>query len=245
MKLLAILFCSLLTAYCSLVSPAWAAIAIDGTPTPCEASVADAGSPDFTCQHTTGSGSNRFIIFLATIDISTRSFTSCAYNGDAMTLFEENSHTGGGSRNQIWVLANPDSGTNNLTCEFSSVTATGVTGTIVTYTGVDQTTPIQDSAETEFSAANSSSINITCAAGDLAIDVIGSTGIADFTADGENSELLEVDRSSHSQSTSTAAGDGTSAMSWSFANETGVHTGGCINAAAAAGGSAKRKASVL
>jgi len=214
-------------------APTWAAITIDAN-SACSGTADSDSTPDFgPCAHTTGTLVNGAILFLAGIDSDVRSFTSCTYAGVAMARIDRQGEATGGSSIEIWYLANPTAGANNLECVFSSINATGIAGTIVTYSGVKQTGMLTGTDWVAFAAANTSTMNITCAAGNLVIDLILSSSTANFTTTGSNTELREVDNATtNSSSTSTLAGAGTTTMSWSMdASENGLQMGTCINAA--------------
>lgn len=99
----------------------------------------DQGASPVTWNHTTGTGSKRFLVVgiaaLSTVSLS--SVTAVTYNSVAMTKVSES--TTSGAANQyalsIWILANPASGTNAISATVTLGTTPHVAGTSVSYTG--------------------------------------------------------------------------------------------------------------
>ena len=99
--------------------------------------------------HTTGSGSNRLLVVTINIYNSggvPATCSGCTYNGVAMTQQVTNVYTALNPevRSYIYNLTNPPSGTYTVRANFS--TSTFSVGAGVTYSGVDQTNPIQTSS---------------------------------------------------------------------------------------------------
>ena len=105
-----------------------------------------------TTAFTVGAGSNRLLVVGVLGDSAASSgITGITYAGDAMTkaLTERNDSS---RAFDVWYLANPDSGSNNV------VITRGVSGLIVSaftaYSGVDQSTPVPTTAAVDDGSSN-------------------------------------------------------------------------------------------
>jgi PKD repeat protein len=113
--------------------------------------------------HTTGSGNNRFLIVAVGIHASSgtpTTVTNVTYGGTAMTQETTDiySATTPQIREYTFILINPASGSNTIKANFAA--STTAEGGSVSYTGVDQTTPIQ-SAATNKGSGTSESASVT------------------------------------------------------------------------------------
>ena len=120
-----------------------------------------------TLSHTTGSGLNR--LMLVGISQKNRTVTSVTYGGTALTLVGEDISTSEG-RIHLYKMVNPPSGTANVVVTFNSNPDKGAIIGIVTFTGVDQTTPLGAFASTTGNSINPS-LTLTSAVGELVLDV--------------------------------------------------------------------------
>ncbi len=99
-------------------------------------------------QHTTGSGNDRLL--LVTIDIfrsngQPRTVSSITYNGIALTQATTKEHSSNPRlRSYLFYLTNPASGTKTISVTFSG--STDAIGGSVSYTNVNQTSPLQVSS---------------------------------------------------------------------------------------------------
>ena len=105
----------------------------------------------------TCSGVNRFLVVVVT-DLNATT-TGVKYNGVAMTLL--NTQTGYGE--SFWYLVNPASGTNDVVVT-KSAGAASVGAVAASYTGVNQTTPIDSQSATTNSTTASVSASTTVVA---------------------------------------------------------------------------------
>ena len=100
---------------------------------------------DFSVSHTT-SGTDRLMLVGVSMNLGgSQTVSSVTYNGDSLSLVgvEE----AGDARIDIWALLAPDVGTFNVDIAFSSPTD-GNTAGVMTFTGVDQSTPLEPSRRT-------------------------------------------------------------------------------------------------
>jgi len=136
------------------------AIAFDSA-TPHTADLSFTGS--YTFSHTC-TGSDRYLIVEATTILTTGgSVTGITYNGVSMSLLEGGSVNSGDYYTHVYGLANPASGSNNVVITYSSSDA--VLATAISYTGVNQASPIDATAlVTDLSASSPASFSITTTA---------------------------------------------------------------------------------
>lgn len=143
--------------------------------------------------HNGGSGSDRCTVFsVYTVDANVT--TTLTFDGVSAT-FVGRAKRGDASVNRymhLFYLEGSATGVNtaNISCSPISRVAFGA----VTYTGVDQTTPIDDSAATEYATAASWDMTLNASqSGGVATGVLGSIGIntaADLIA-GTNAQILD------------------------------------------------------
>ena len=109
------------------------AIAIDATFT----GTSTGGS--LSVSHTTA-GRNRLMLVGVSINLAgANSVSAMTYNGASLSLV--GTRTSGDARTEIWSLVAPAVGTSNVSITVSG-TSDGVTAGVMTFTGVDQTTPL-------------------------------------------------------------------------------------------------------
>jgi hypothetical protein len=207
----------LLLAVLFMASKALGAIAVDSAPGP---SYASGPAKSLTFAHTTA-GSDRLMSlhFVAFVTPDSGSPTA-TYNGDSLTLDRSVRVTAFAQYSWIWHLVAPDTGTNNVV-----VGHTNSNGTLfarsVTWTGVDQATPI-DAAEGATGTSTTPSKTYTSATGDMVFDTLmagnwveiavtgGQTQIAEDNAGTGGSANKEVSGCSYE------AGDTSTVCSWSM-----------------------------
>jgi len=112
----------------------------------------NAGGSTHTFSHTT-SGSDRYL-FVHVISITTYSTVSgITYNGSSMTLIEEGLVYGGTYFGHLYGIVNPASGANDVEVTFSEAVISFEVG--FSYTGVNQSTPVNVSDYLTYAAASS------------------------------------------------------------------------------------------
>ncbi len=114
-------------------------LVIDGT-----ASTASTVANTVTFSHTTA-GTDRLMLVAVSMTKETGGVPSVLatsnYNGSTLTLVGSQATSDNKGRLEIWRLLAPASGSNNLTINLSSAPDAAVVG-VMTFTGVDQTTPL-------------------------------------------------------------------------------------------------------
>jgi hypothetical protein len=146
------------------------------------------------------------------------SATSVTYNGVAMALY--GSATNGTVRSELWYLKAPASGAHNVVV--TAPNATAVTATSMSFTGVDQTTPL-GTLVSGIGTSATPSVSVTSALGEPIFDVLGAVGSTTPTITG-NQTVRRTNNTSTGLDpvvigSSTAAGQTTPVtMSWSISS---------------------------
>lgn len=207
-----------------LACPAWAAVV--NTAAVASADIVSDKSEAFSVPV----GSNIIIVGCA-IDDGTQQLTSVTYNSLALTLLQRNGITGLGV--EIWYRVNPSTGSNTLVVDHSSTD--GVACIYLAYSGVNTSAPFTGTADGDFTAASSFSSNVTCPAGNMALDVFATQEDETITKDASQTLLAEVENFTvGSLGMSEEAGAGTTAMSWtSGTNATAAQIVTCLMASTA------------
>jgi hypothetical protein len=118
-----------------------------------------------TWSHTC-SGANRVLIVGAQIGSATDNAT-CTYNGTSMTKYV---FFGGGTIQVVlFSLVAPDTGTHDIVLSRTGNAYIG--GGAVSFTGADQTTPLENSNSAS-ATTSSPTVDITCSAGQYIIDTV-------------------------------------------------------------------------
>ena len=101
-------------------------------------------SPAFTV----GAGPNRLMLVGLSYDSTSTSVTNVTYGGLMLTQMTNAVNTSTPKpRSEIWMLVNPPSGTTNLLVKLSSATTMYLTAGIMTFSNVNQTTPVGNMAK--------------------------------------------------------------------------------------------------
>ena len=172
---------------------------------------AEVNSTTQTTSHTTGSGAKRFLVAaVGYLNGSGQTVTGVTYNGVALTSTTAQSD-GLGRAIQLWYLAAPASGANNLVVTMSATT--DVNTGIVTYTGVDQSVPI--SGHTCATADTAPvTLTVTSAAGDLVFSAITQAAGAIGAVGAGQTERFRDSDANVSLAGSEEAGAASVTMTW-------------------------------
>ena len=127
----------------------------------------DPGSTSFSVTHPTGTGSNR--LMLVGISQKNRTVTGVTYGGIPLTLVGEDLNIIT-ARMHIYKLVNPPSGTNNVVVTLNADPNAGIVVGVVTFSGVDQTTPLGTFASND-GTSNTASISVNSTIGEYVFDV--------------------------------------------------------------------------
>lgn len=129
------------------------AIALDATSGVTYVGTGTGGSLSHTC-----SGSDRILFAGVVGQITTDTLTAITYNSVAMTLIDK-ILCPSDRYIYLYYLIAPDTGAHNIAVSFSGSTDIAIGG--VSYTGVDQTTPIDGTAKATTTAATSITSTVT------------------------------------------------------------------------------------
>ena len=167
------------------------ALSLDGTTTDSQATVSAGDS----FSHTTPSGSDlALVVAISSADASPDKVTSVEYNGTAMTLEVEYDTSSGDGFSQVWSLANPSTGSNSV--EYATVTGaiSDVAAVAYSFSGVDQTTPIDATASNRTTTSPSVSVTTNSADSWLVASMVSEQSLPDrLSADSPATERLEID----------------------------------------------------
>lgn len=178
-----------------------------------------AGSPtSLTFSHTNGSGSKRLLVVCIAYQ-DTTSATGVTYNGVAMTFVARASQNFTSS--EIWYLANPSTGANNVVITMSGATSY-ITATANSFTGVAQTS-LTDGSNTATGSSTTASVDVTTGRDNSwVIDCVAiQTNTGDITltvGSGQTQRSNQTNSSQERQGTSTepTTTAGTVTMDWTL-----------------------------
>lgn len=179
----------------------------------------------FNVAVTAGLTGGLIILFAQTHSTGSISITAATYNSVAMTKANRQNSIGAATT-EIWYLVNPASGTNSL-----SVTLSGSAGfydaVAISYSGVDQSTPMDATAvgQSVASGSTSNSLSITTVTnGAVVVDCVNAGAAPTLTVGGSQTKDVDntntnSDKFGVSHQLKTTAGITT--MTWNFGPSTG------------------------
>jgi hypothetical protein len=193
-------------------------------------------STNDTIAHTSGGSANYGIVLCSFDDVTEaeRSADSVLWGGNAMS--KQQDHDEGRSSTEIWVLANPLTGAQNVVIDPGSTGTTNFQCWAVSLTGVDTASAIVDMDGLE-DATSPSEVTVDTVADGLVLDVMQArSGTALDSDASQGNELL----SGTVAGMSTKAGNGSPVtMAWTYTTASGNRSHSAISVrAATAGGSA-------
>ena len=191
-----------------------------------ETSTSTTGGPIIskTWSHTV-SGTNRLLV----VGIGTRDYASVSsvtYGGVALTRSTTVSlGSGNYPHDEIWYLLAPTVGTANIVVTLS--TSDWPTCGAITFTGVNQTTPIRASSNDTTSSSSTTTTSLTIdptVSGDLVIDSVSYWSVGEYPTAGSGQSILapaKIDNAwSHSMSVKTATTT-TTTTTWNISSTAG------------------------
>ena len=187
-------------------------VAVDATSTGLTADQATV-----TVQHTT-SGVDRLMLVAVTTDPHGESVSDISYNGDNLTLVGATEDPANHSRAEIWALVAPATGTGDVVVNLTGTGHKGVSVGVMTFTGVDQTTPYY--GYTGATGTSTTAVaTLSSAIDDLVFSVVHShNGTSADPGPNQTEHWDEVADQSNSSGT-TSAGASTVTTSWTVDNE--------------------------
>ncbi len=170
---------------------------------------------DFSVLHTT-SGTDRLMLVGVSMNLGgSQTVSSVTYNGDSLSLVgvEE----AGDARIEIWALLAPDVGTFNVDIAFSSPTD-GNTAGVMTFIGVDQSTPLGAFASDFGYGESTASTTVSSAPDELVFGVVSidDPNFRVLTEGAGQTERWELDGFQTTGGGSTAPGAESVNMSWTW-----------------------------
>lgn len=181
------------------------------------------GSTSISWSHTTGSGLNRVMIVGVSIRTTTVSVSAITYGAQSLAFIRADTHVSATIRSELWYLIAPNSGTATVNVTLSG--SSKATGGSCTYTGVDQTSPIDaNSGVTGTSSSPSRSVTVGTA-NSLLLGHVAISG-SDATILEDTGQTLRWDQVTTQDSPNTRnrghgsakgpVGTGSQTMSWTL-----------------------------
>jgi len=183
-------------------------IAVVGTPS---TATFTTGNP-INVSHTTGSGANFMVVGISITNDNFGSISSVTYNGDALTQACEN-QSDDDANAYIYYRVNPDVTTANVTVTLSTGAASGGVIGVMTFSGVNTTTPLGTCADSGVDEGTTINVDVTSATGELVFDVI-STEDGNPTANASQTVRWDISANPVYAGASTKAGASTVTMQW-------------------------------
>jgi prepilin-type N-terminal cleavage/methylation domain-containing protein len=170
-----------------------------------------------TVSHATGSGSDRLMLVGISYNNSgDETVTGVTYNGTALTQVGERNNLDD-AQVYIYSLVAPESGTHNVVINFSSALDEGAIAGVMTFTGVDQSTPLGTFASSTGDDSTPATVNISSASGELVFGVVSSEYEALTASSGQNQHWnMSISGEGTNGAGGTDAGAPTVPMSWSL-----------------------------
>ncbi|NND90634.1 MAG: DUF2341 domain-containing protein, partial [Granulosicoccus sp.] len=171
-----------------------------------------------TISHTTSGTDRLMIVGVSLSPKNGESVSSVTYNGSNLTLVGVIEETAGKARVELWQMVAPATGTHDVTVTFNAVVPEGATAGVMTFNGVDQTTPLGSfvSAEDKTGIA---SVNVSTEVGDLVFSTVAasSDSLVNLSEASGQSEYWDLFQSMVEGAGSTKVATSTSeTMSWTF-----------------------------
>jgi hypothetical protein len=163
--------------------------------------------------HTTGTGANRFM--LVGISQPNRIVTSVTYAGLPLTLVGEN-NINNNARVAIYSLVNPPSGSGTVTVNFNGSPTGGAVVGVTTFTGVDQTNPLNSNTyyTSEATKATNPYVSVFSNPGEMIFDVVATNYLSLSTDAGQTQKWNQYSGYNTVGGGSIKQATGSSYMSW-------------------------------
>lgn len=165
-----------------------------------------------TFSHTC-TGSDRYLTVGVNI-LGVGTVTGITYNGVAMTQLVVIQNTPD-CKVEIWGLAAPATGANNVVVTLSGLEAVG--SGAISFTGVDQSSSTSSPQTNSADSATSSSVTVTSATGDMVVDIVGTSSMSPTVGAGQTQRYTTSPAAGFGNG-STEAGAASVVMSWTFSS---------------------------
>jgi len=140
------------------------------------------GTKTLTFGHTTTTtGSNLLLMVGVSMDIQnvpTTGVVSVSYNGAPLSFAGAHNDTATTRRVEMWYLLNPSTGTNNVivSVNIPALKNVGVAAGAVTFTGVDQTSPLGTFVSADGTTTGNSALNVPSVVNGMVLDTLAIGG---------------------------------------------------------------------
>ena len=145
------------------------------------------------------------------------SVTSVTYNGQPLSLVGTVQYSND-SRVEIWRLVAPPTGTHDVVITFSAPLSRHATAGVMTFTGVNQSTPLGAFASASGSSAGPATVNVSSAANELVFDTVACEACGSLTVGAGQTQRWNrsTDNGGIRGAASTEPGAATVTMSWTL-----------------------------
>ena len=147
------------------------------------------------------------------------SVDTITYDGQALSFVGSQNGDGNDTRVEIWSLVAPNTGTNNLVVNLTGAQSDGFTVGAITFTGVDQATPL-GSFISKGGIAPNDSVNVGSEADGMVFSAVAVQSGSDknLTTGGGETKRWDLYIDSSNGASSTAPGAASVNMFWDFGN---------------------------
>ncbi|MDD1670164.1 MAG: hypothetical protein LUQ67_02430 [Methanomicrobiales archaeon] len=182
-----------------------------------------------TISHTTSGTDRLMLVGFSINDDEHETVSSITYNGATLTKvgYIDNSRSGGNdARVEIWRLIAPATGTHDVVITFSAPLAEQAVAGVMTFTGVDQTTPLGPFASKE-NDPSPATVTVSSATGELVFGVIADE-YEPITTDSGQTERWNIHAGSSDTygAGSTKAGASSVTLKWTVGSDAHWAAGG-------------------
>ena len=175
------------------------------------------GVDSFTISHTTTGTYRLMLVGISHNPNNNEIVSSVTYNGTALTLVGTATWSND-ARAEIWQLVAPDTGTHDVVITFSENMSAGAVAGVMTFTEVNQTTPLGTFASANGLSAGPATVNVSSATNELVFDTVACETCTSLTVGGGQTEYWNLSQNdTHVMGAgSTEPGAATVTMSWTL-----------------------------
>lgn len=170
-----------------------------------------------TISHTTA-GTNRLMLVGVGIDPHGESVSSVTYNGTSLTLIGRVEDSGSHSRVEIWSLVAPETGTHDVVVNLTGNGHNGVTVGVMTFSGVDQATPLENFTSA-FGNSDTASATVNSTPDDIVFGVVHVHGGSSVTPSASQTEYWDLEVARSNSGGTLQAGAASVVSSWTVKDD--------------------------
>jgi prepilin-type N-terminal cleavage/methylation domain-containing protein len=172
------------------------------------------GTDEITILNYIVSGSNRLMLVGVSINNdSNETVTSLTYNGTDLAKVDDITNSDD-ARVEIWSLVAPDTGEHNLVITFSAALEQEAVAGVVTFNGVDQTTPLGTFASAQADDSTPATVSIPSDLGELVFGVVSAEYDAVTASSGQTEYWNEPVPQTYGAGGTAAGASPSVTMSW-------------------------------